>query len=270
MYKYSRKEYCMFKNNKYCVWYFNIVNKAKCDRDLDYSEKHHIIPKCIGGEDSPENIVKLTSKEHFICHMLLTKMHDSNSLKYAFWAMSLVNPHQCRYRITSNQYSYLKLCNSIATKERMSGHYGYNTGKVMAWKGTETKFFNKGIPEGWTRGHNPNTKKNMLGKNSGKVYYHNPETGDVKTFSSPPPSPWTIGNPNADTSALNNIKGSSYFHDPDTGEETRCLLKDAPDGWKKGRSVIWINDGKSSKQHNKVVPIPNGWKKGRILKWKPR
>ena len=40
-----------------------------------YCEKHHIIPKCIGGGNEVSNIVKLTAEEHFIAHLLLTRMY---------------------------------------------------------------------------------------------------------------------------------------------------------------------------------------------------
>lgn len=40
-----------------------------------YREKHHIIPRGIGGSDAPENIVELTPEEHFVAHQLLVKIH---------------------------------------------------------------------------------------------------------------------------------------------------------------------------------------------------
>ncbi len=81
----------MFLANKYTRWYNNIINNANnrvLTRDI-YSERHHIIPYCfyvnnrskgarpgwiLGNPNSAINIVKLTAKEHFICHWLLTKM----------------------------------------------------------------------------------------------------------------------------------------------------------------------------------------------------
>lgn len=38
-------------------------------------ELHHIIPTCIGGEDTEENTVLLTPREHFIIHYLLWKLN---------------------------------------------------------------------------------------------------------------------------------------------------------------------------------------------------
>lgn len=36
-------------------------------------ERHHIIPKSIGGTNDTSNIAILTYREHFIAHWLLTK-----------------------------------------------------------------------------------------------------------------------------------------------------------------------------------------------------
>jgi hypothetical protein len=39
---------------------------------------HHILPRSLGGSDSPDNLVKLTPKEHMTVHTLLAKFVDSN------------------------------------------------------------------------------------------------------------------------------------------------------------------------------------------------
>lgn len=43
-----------------------------------YVESHHIIPKCVGGEDIEENLVLLTPKEHYLCHLLLIDIYPSS------------------------------------------------------------------------------------------------------------------------------------------------------------------------------------------------
>ena len=69
----------MFINNKYKKWHDSIIDRAK-NRVLScYTEKHHIIPKSCGGSDDKSNLVSLTVKEHFIVHMLLTKILKGNN-----------------------------------------------------------------------------------------------------------------------------------------------------------------------------------------------
>jgi hypothetical protein len=54
-----------------------------------YYEKHHIIPKCMGGSNDNDNKVKLTYREHFIAHWLLHREYPTNkSLAAAFHIMA--------------------------------------------------------------------------------------------------------------------------------------------------------------------------------------
>lgn len=100
--------------------YNSIITKASIeDRkklDTTYYERHHKIPKCIGGSDDKENLVLLTAKEHFICHHLLTKMYPDNKLKFAFWAMcNQLNGDVTRtYKVTPTVYEQAKKKFSIA------------------------------------------------------------------------------------------------------------------------------------------------------------
>lgn len=51
----------------------------------DYYESHHIIPRCMGGLDTIDNIVKLPPKAHFVSHHLLCKIYpDDYKLASAF------------------------------------------------------------------------------------------------------------------------------------------------------------------------------------------
>jgi hypothetical protein len=77
----------MFIKNKYTSWYFSIIEQSK-QRSIDgYFETHHIIPKSLGGDNDPSNLVTLTAREHFICHLLLVKM-VSNERDKAKMALS--------------------------------------------------------------------------------------------------------------------------------------------------------------------------------------
>ena len=64
----------MYLQNKYSCYYYSIINKAKsratskreAKKILGYVEKHHIIPKVLGGTNDEDNIVFLTAREHFV------------------------------------------------------------------------------------------------------------------------------------------------------------------------------------------------------------
>ena len=83
----------MYLQNKYAKCYYNIIDRAK-SRDLPkkiYTEKHHIIPRSLGGPNDQTNLVKLTAKEHRLAHILLPRMTidpaHTKSMWYALWMM---------------------------------------------------------------------------------------------------------------------------------------------------------------------------------------
>ena len=116
----------MFLQNKYTTWYNNIINNAM-SRTLHidtYTEKHHIIPKCLGGTDHKSNLIKLTAKEHFICHLLLTKMlvgFNKHKMIYAANRMLNVSKNHQRYKINSTTYQYIRQQVSIASSADQKG-----------------------------------------------------------------------------------------------------------------------------------------------------
>ena len=81
----------MFKTNKYSRAYYSIVERAKSRPKMGYTETHHIIPRSMGGNDQVSNLVELTAREHYICHLLLPKMTDGEDrykMIYAYTIMS--------------------------------------------------------------------------------------------------------------------------------------------------------------------------------------
>jgi hypothetical protein len=91
--------------------YNQIIKRAKTNQQNGYKEIHHIIPKCLGGSNKKENLVELTAREHFLCHMLLCEIYpNENKLKHALFLMSIgkqkakVN----QYAIGSRVYERLK------------------------------------------------------------------------------------------------------------------------------------------------------------------
>ena len=94
----------MFIENKYSTWYYNIINKSKNRLLTGYKEKHHILPRCLGGKDNKDNLVELTAREHFIVHMLLckfTKGESKRSMLYAFKCMCYYKKDGRDYKINS-------------------------------------------------------------------------------------------------------------------------------------------------------------------------
>lgn len=58
--------------------YERLIEKAKNRSFSGYTERHHVIPKCMGGSNDIDNLVDLTPEEHYVAHQLLAKIYPSN------------------------------------------------------------------------------------------------------------------------------------------------------------------------------------------------
>lgn len=58
--------------------YDSIISRGQTRIFEGYTEKHHIVPRCMGGTDDTFNLVSLTPEEHYICHLLLVKIYPGN------------------------------------------------------------------------------------------------------------------------------------------------------------------------------------------------
>ncbi|YP_010844128.1 homing endonuclease [Salmonella phage KM16] len=74
----------------YALIYERLTSRA-ANRVIDgYTESHHIIPKCMGGNNSDSNLVRLTPEEHYLAHQLLVRIYPNHKgLKYALYLMTI-------------------------------------------------------------------------------------------------------------------------------------------------------------------------------------
>lgn len=103
----------MFLDNKYARWYHELMQSRKTLKREGYLEKHHIIPKSLGGPNIRSNLVWLTAREHFIAHLLLVKALPSPfKRKMQFALLFLRGKGRGRgrqlYTLTSRVYEFVK------------------------------------------------------------------------------------------------------------------------------------------------------------------
>lgn len=69
--------------------YEQLIFRAQ-NRNLNgYVEKHHILPRCLGGSNVKSNLVRLTAKEHRFAHLLLHRMHPGHTgLQFAAFMLT--------------------------------------------------------------------------------------------------------------------------------------------------------------------------------------
>ena len=115
----------MFLLNKYTKCYYNIIAQAQSRVKVDntYYEKHHIIPKSLGGTNVKSNLVHLTAKEHYICHRLLTKMVIGVAKYKMIEAVAIFSHNKNRtLSYTSSQLNAIRSANAEASSVRNKGN----------------------------------------------------------------------------------------------------------------------------------------------------
>lgn len=101
--------------------YDDLITRA-LNRTLDpsiYVEKHHIVPRCLGGGNGKSNLANLTAEEHFLAHQLLVRIYpEIDSLVYAAHALTFDGYGK---RVNNKLYGWLKRKLSCAAKRRNKG-----------------------------------------------------------------------------------------------------------------------------------------------------
>lgn len=188
----------MYLQNKYTRWYYNIIDRAR-DRKIDQqTEKHHTIPRSLGGSNDRDNLVKLTLKEHRLCHLLLTRMLTGMDRRRMLFAAKRMFDKCAKFHGMSRGESYVLLREQVKSavsemnrgkpaNNRGSRHSDQvrekcgliNRGKTWYTNGTDEISTHGQPPEGWWQGRkkssipsNPNPR-GCVGNARGKRRYTN-------------------------------------------------------------------------------------------------
>ena len=217
--------------------YTNIVRRGQ-NRILEgYSEKHHIIPRCMGGTDEITNLVSLTPEEHYLCHLLLVKIHPNN-IRLVKAAMFMVSSNKDQQR-NNKAYGWLK---------RQYSEYMRGPNNPSTLNGT----WNKGIT-GYKNKVNFSDK--TIESMSERMKTKNPCAG-VK--------PWNHPRATDITRALWKRADTIYQIWIENNKPSYCKLY----GLTMNRNYNWKDDGKEAGPFmNMVKYFRNGWVPTTDIEW---
>ena len=151
---------------------YNKIVKNRLENPLDtYTERHHILPKSLGGNNKKTNLVKLSAREHYICHLLLTKIYNTGNehkkMIYAFLMMcnAKSKTQKRNYEYNSRLYEKRRIEYSQIMSEKMS-----SDGKKYMWIYNPVLKISRRVPktetleEGWFKGRfsEPNSRKCLV------------------------------------------------------------------------------------------------------------
>ncbi len=105
------------KNKEWIKYYLKFISSRK----EKGSRIHHILPRSFGGDNSSNNLIKLTDQEHYIAHMILWRAYRNTKTFWAFHMM-LYTKGGNRERLNSKQYEKVRLEHSNFMKENNPMH----------------------------------------------------------------------------------------------------------------------------------------------------
>lgn len=146
--------------------YMKIITKAKQEQKYrkkqrylrwrtkqggEYYEQHHILPKSLFPlwNKRKNNLILLTAREHFICHMMLDKIYPTSNMFMALWR--LVNNRQNSYCI-KNSRKYEQIKKQISEKTKEWYKHNPNTGRHYYNNGIKCIFIKGDCPKGFIPG----------------------------------------------------------------------------------------------------------------------
>lgn len=101
--------------------YDALIARARNRSSSEYTESHHVIPSCMGGNNQKDNLVALTAEEHYVAHQLLIKIYPQmKGLVFAALLMSGGN-FQHAGRNNNKSYGWIRRRASIETSRRQFG-----------------------------------------------------------------------------------------------------------------------------------------------------
>lgn len=244
-----------------------------------YYEAHHIVPKCLGGNDSKENLVLLTAKEHFVCHLLLEKMYPhEKGLALAAYRLIYGNENfRKEIKVTSKTINDVKqrAINSIREYGKKRIH-GEKERKIISQKAKERwkRFDDSGQIDEIKKNISESTKKAMMKPeviaktkvNAGSKWYTNIQTNEsmhwYEGMEIPNPAIWRKGRPKMSKETkekLKNIQSNIGYYYNDNLKENRRFNENEPipDGWIKGRKQEYFGNSKINKRKKRDIEVQN-------------
>ena len=172
----------------YLDCYNSLVNKCVLENRSKnngiYYELHHIVPKCLGGNNDDSNLVLFSGREHFLAHWLLAKIYPLNFSIQCAWNAFCLDTNGKRPVSRLYEYARLNFIKALEINKAERNKKNSETHKNMKWinNGIITTKVSKEkaiifVKNGWSYGrlyfkrspHSIEHKEKISRGNTGKI-----------------------------------------------------------------------------------------------------
>ena len=164
----------------YSEHYIALITKyGRAFKPEGYSERHHIIPRCLGGGEEESNLIYLSAEAHYVAHQLLVKIHPGHyGVSYAAMLMTRIGNGKGNGRASNKYYAWLKKRFSELNAVRVSAHMKGNTHLLGHTHSEESKLRMSAASLGKSKSekHKQNIARALLGRAPRTGWKHSDET----------------------------------------------------------------------------------------------
>jgi hypothetical protein len=222
--------------NKWWKVYNQLIEKRLTCIPEGYCEKHHIIPKFMGGDNSKENLVYLTAREHYIAHKLLMKICEKHSSRkiygksvFSVLAFMMNYFHEDRYILNSRQIEEIRKKVTIVKKESPV-ITGWKQSEEAKMKMKQNHWSKRGVKHGMLGKNHNDFSISKMRKHSTKNWYdaYSPDGTIYENISIPE----LVRKFDLNVDALNRFKGKVVPPIPDRVKSQTNQSRLNTTGWK--------------------------------------
>jgi len=229
-----------------------------CD-NMGYVERHHIIPRSLGGDNIKDNIVFLTPEEHYKVHeMLYTEHPDVRSIEKAWVIISRRVRDGKTITWTCEEYSEFRRTHAKKQSRRQSGEGNVYYGKKHSVE-VRAKMSKSGRGRKLSKDTRDRIRVSKIGEKNGFYGKKHSEISRAKMSESSKRN-WTEKH-DALSLHMKNLNLKWW-----NNGSTEIKSRECPAGYTRGRikkDVLWYTNGE---QEVKSEDCPNGWYRGRSIR----
>lgn len=238
--------------------YDDLIKRA-FNREIDgYYETHHILPRCMGGDDSDSNLVKLTAREHYVAHQLLAKIHPEHAgLVFAAIRMTM-SPNS--KRVNNRIYSWLREKHSENSSKLMREWYANNEhprGMLSKTHSSDTKSL-----------ISKNTSNALRSKITVAIHMFDMSGKYIRTFDALADAANFVGAVSASNIKYTAEGKHQYAYGYRWSYDIDAKFDDIKPAKGKNNGKMYITNGVDNKMISKYDDIPSGWRRGKTQRKK--
>ena len=259
--------------------YLDFIKEAIDRYDPErYSEKHHIIPKCIDKQHKyNKQVCRINGADHLKAHMMLVECFNGYKKYLLGSALAIIRRKRNLEYLSPEDFEEARRLYSLSQTGELNHSYGKPSScqnRVWITNGILCKrvFKDEPLPEGWRYGNPKFSNNGLIGITDGVHNKYILPTDEI-------PEGWrkgNVGKAQPRYKEQNGVYGKIWVTD---GKSNRLIAKDEviPDGWHQGatqnnpdqhgtNSAIYgkisITNGKESRLIYPDEPLPDGWRYG--------